>query len=140
MKICPLPSAVVFLCVALFVSASAVRAQSVSVSISPSTITNEGEEATITLTISPPPSRNIAVNLIMTGSAALGSDYVLIGDFNKAGQVLIAAGQSTSTITLHSLYDDDGAFNETAVANIIGGKRYRVGSPSHAQVTIENKP
>jgi hypothetical protein len=114
--------------------------QSVSVSVSPATITNEGEEATIILTVSPPPSRNIAVNLIMTGSAALDSDYVLIGDFNRAGQVLIAAGQSTSTITLHSLCDDDGKFSETAIANTIGGKRYRVGSPSHAQVVIENKP
>jgi len=140
MKICPFPSAVALGCVALFVSASAVRAQSVSVSISPSTITNEGEESTITLTVSPPPSRNIAVNLIMTGTAALGGDYVLIGDFNRAGQVIIPAGQSTSTITLHSLYDDDGRFNETAIANIVGGRRYRVGSPSHAQVTIENKP
>src|SRR6267143_1341589 len=122
MKICPFPSAVALGCVALFVSASAVRAQSVSVSVSP------------------PPSRNIAVNLIMTGTAALGGDYVLIGDFNRAGQVIIPAGQSTSTITLHSLYDDDGRFNETAIANIVGGRRYRVGSPSHAQVTIENKP
>ena len=132
---------------ALFMSAMvsltatlSVSAQSVSVSVSPSTITNEGEEATITLTISPPASRNIAVNLIMTGTAALGGDYVLIGDFNRAGQVVIPAGQSTSTITLHSLYDDDGRFNETAVANVIGGRRYRVGHPSHAQITIENAP
>jgi hypothetical protein len=140
MKTQSLSSIVILLAIAAFTTASPVRAQSVSVSASPSTITNEGEETTITLTVSPPPSRNIAVNLIMTGTAALGSDYVLIGDFNKAGQVIIAAGQSTSTITLHSLYDDDGQFNETAVCNIIGGKRYRVGSPSHAQVTIENKP
>ena len=140
MKICQRPSAFVLGCVAFFVSAASVRSQSVSVSVSPSTITNEGEEATITLTVSPPPSRNIAVNLIMTGTAALGGDYVLIGDFNRAGQVMIAAGQSTSTITLHSLYDDDGRFSETAVANVIGGRRYRIGSPSHAQVTIENVP
>ena len=140
MKTQSLSSIVLLLAIAAFTTASPVRAQSVSVSASPSTITNEGEETTITLTVSPPPSRNIAVNLIMTGTAALGSDYVLIGDFNKAGQVVIAAGQSTSTITLHSLYDDDGRSNETAVCNIIGGKRYRVGSPSHAQVKIENKP
>src|SRR5438445_493668 len=140
MKTQSLSSIVILLAIATFTIASPVRAQSVSVSASPSAITNEGEEATITLTVSPPPSRSIAVNLIMTGTAALGSDYVLIGDFNNAGQVMIAAGQATSTITLHSLYDDDGKFNETAVCNIIGGKRYRVGSPSRAQVKIENKP
>ncbi|SRR5260370_71822 len=140
MKTQSLPSVVILIAVAFFAIVSSTRAQSVSVSVSPSTITNEGEEATITLTVSPPPSRQIAVNLIMTGSAALGGDYVLIGDFNRAGQVVIAVGQSTSTITLHSLYDDDGRFSETAVANVIGGRRYRIGSPSHAQVTIENKP
>ncbi len=133
-------STLILLALAAFTSASPVRAQSVSVSASPSTITNEGEEATITLTVSPPSSRNIAVNFVMTGTAALGSDYVLIGEFNKAGQVVIPAGQSTSMITLHSLYDDDATGSETAVFNILGGKRYRVGSPSRAQVTIENKP
>ena len=133
-------SAILISAVVSFIATSPVRAQSVSVSVSPSTITNEGEEATITLTVSPPASGNISVNLIMTGTAALGSDYVLIGGFNQAGQVVIAAGQSTSTVTLHSLYDDDGRFNETAVANVIGGRRYRVGHPSHAEVTIENRP
>ena len=140
MKIYPLPSAVIFVGVALFVSASLVRAQSVSVSVSPSTITNEGEDSTVTLTVSPPASRNIAVNLVLTGTAAPGSDFALIGNFNRSGQVLIPAGQPTATLTLHSLYDDDGRFSEFVVFNVIGGKRYRVGSPSHAQVTIENKP
>jgi hypothetical protein len=140
MKIQSLPSAAISFCVGIFLSVSSAGAQSVSVSASPISITNEGEESTITLTVAPPPSRNIAVNLIMTGTAALGSDYVLIGDFNKAGQVIIPAGQSTSMITLHSLYDDDGGFNEAAVFNVVGGKRYRVGSPSHVQVTIENRP
>ncbi len=128
------------LVVGIILTASSVRAQTVNVSASPSTITNEGEESTITLTISPPPARNIAVNFAMTGTARLGSDYVLIGDFDTMGRVLIAAGQSTSTITLHALFDDDGHFNETTVFNIIGGNRYRIGRPSHVQVTIQNQP
>ena len=76
----------------------------------------------------------------LTGTAAPGFDYVLLGAFNSHHQVVIPAGQATATLTLHSLYDDDGRFNEFAVFNVIGGRRYRVGSPSHAQVTIENKP
>ena len=140
MKIQSLPSAVALLGIAMFATALSARAQSVSVTASPTMITNEGEETTITLSVSPPPSRNIAVNFVMTGTAALGSDYVLIGDFNQAAQVMIAAGQSTSTITLHSLYDDDGKFRETAIFNLFGGRGYRVGSPSRAQVTIQNVP
>jgi hypothetical protein len=139
MKTRSLPSVVVLVCVGLLVCASA-RAQSVSVSVSPSTITNEGDESSVTLTVSPPASRPINVNLVLTGTAALGSDFVLIGNFNRSHQVVIPAGQPTATVTLHSIYDDDGAFNEFVVFNVIGGKRYRVGSPSHAQVTIENKP
>jgi hypothetical protein len=76
----------------------------------------------------------------MTGTATLGSDYVLIGDFNKSAQVFIPVGQSSSMITLHSLFDDDGIRKETAIFNILGGERYRVGFPSRAQVTIENQP
>ena len=140
MKIQSLPSAVALLGVAMFATALSVHAQSVSVTASPTTITNDGEETTITLSLSAPASHNIALNFAMTGTATLGSDYVLVGDFNKSAQVVIPVGQSSSMITLHSLFDDDGTRKETAIFNILGGERYRVGFPSRAQVTIENEP
>lgn len=139
MKIQSLRSAVALLGVAMFATALSVHAQSVSVTASPTTITNEGE-TTITLSLSAPASHNITLNFAMTGTATLGSDYVLIGDFNKSAQVFIPVGQSSSMITLHSLFDDDGIRKETAIFNILGGERYRVGFPSRAQVTIENQP
>jgi hypothetical protein len=133
-------SAVLLICVLGLVAISSARAQKVSVSASPTVITNEGEESTITLTVSPPSSRQLAVNVVLTGTAFNGSDFLVLGSFNRSGQVIIPAGQATQTLTLHSLYDDDGRFSEFVVFNVIGGKHYRIGSPSHVQVTIENKP
>jgi hypothetical protein len=116
-------------------------AQSVSISASPTTITNEGDQSTITLTVSPPASRQLSVNLVATGTAALGIDYVVIGNFNKQNQLVIPAGSSTATLTLQSLVDDnDGTLKETAVINVIGGRFYSVGRPPRAQVKIENQP
>lgn len=126
--------------VGIFFSASLLHAQSVSVSASPALITNEGEESTIALTISPPSPRELSVNFALTGTAAIGSDYVLVGEFRAFHQVVVPADQSTVTVILHTLDDDDGRFFEFAVFNILGGRRYRVGSPSHARVTIENVP
>ncbi len=114
----------------------------ITVSAFPTTITNEGEEATFTLTISPPSSRQLAVSFMMGGSAAQNSDYVLIGNFNKSGQLIIPSGQSSTTVTLHSLLEeggDDGPnSSETAVFNLLKGKRYQVGTPNSATVTIQN--
>lgn len=132
--------AVVLSC-AFFGVTPCLLAQSVSISASPTTITNEGDQSTITLTVSPPASRQLAVNLVATGTAALGIDYVVIGNFNKQNQLVIPAGSSTATLTLQSLVDDnDGTLKESAVLNVIGGRFYRVGRPSHAQVTIDNQP
>lgn len=128
------------LCLSIVGPAPLARAQTLRVSASPANITNEGEESIFTLAISPAPLRNIAVNFVMTGNAGLDSDYVLIGDFNNSGQVVIFAGHTTSTITLHAFSDDDPKSKETAVFNLLGGKGYKVGLPSRAQVTIQNIP
>jgi hypothetical protein len=115
-------------------------AQSVSVSAAPSTITNEGEEAVFTLTISPPSSRQILLNFVMTGTAVLHRDYVLNGNFNKSRQVVIPPGQSTAMVTLHALYRDQPLASQSAIFNILNGRRYHVGSPDSAKVRIENQP
>jgi hypothetical protein len=101
-------------------------------------ITNEGQDSTITFTVSPPSSKNLGINIGFTGSATPGSDYTLAGQFNRSGQVFILAGQSSVTLTLHSFYDDDPKFRETAIINILGGSGYRIGSPSRTTVTIQN--
>jgi hypothetical protein len=120
-------------------TATVLAGPSISVSAFPTKITNEGQEATFTLSLSSPASRRIGVHIFMTGTAANGSDYVLIGNFNKDGQAIINAGQSSATITLHSFSQDfDPTPTETAILNILGGNRYQIGFPSRAQVAIQN--
>lgn len=125
---------------AVLSASAALAGPRVSVSAFPMMITNEGEDATFTLTASPTPMRRAGVNFVMTGTATLGRDYSLTGNFNKDGQIVIEAGQTSTTVTLHSLSDDPRPPVETATMNIIGGKRYQIGSPSHATVRIENLP
>jgi hypothetical protein len=122
-------------------ASSAVAGSRVSVSVWPSQITNEGEEATFRLTASPTPTRRIAVNIFMSGSATNGFDYTLSGPFNKNGQVVFEAGQNTVMVILHAFSDDPRPPVETATMNVYGGgKGSSPGSPSHATVKIENVP
>jgi hypothetical protein len=122
----------------LLCALSSSLAQSVTVSASPSVITNEGDESTLTFTISPPASRNLALNYVLTGSAAPGADYTLEGTFTRSGQIFVPAGQSTVTVTLHTFFDDDPFASEFAVFSLVHGRHYSVGFPSRARVDIEN--
>ncbi len=132
-------SAVLLLCVIGFVAVSSVGAQTITVSAAPSVITNAGDETTLTLTISPPSPRRLEVQFFLSGTAAYGSDYILVGQFNRAGRFIVPAGQSTATITVHSFYDDDRpGTEESVIFTLHNGRKYRVGSPSRAEVTIEN--
>jgi hypothetical protein len=113
---------------------------SISVAVSPPHVTNEGEEATFTFTLSAPSSRKIAMNFLLSGAATLGNDYILIGKFNKTGQLVIPAHQTGVTVTLHTLVQDieNDPQPQFAALNIVDGPRYRAGTPSQAIVRIEN--
>ena len=131
--------AVLLFCLAGLVVSPARAQSTISVSASPSVITNAGEQSTITLTVSPPSPTKLSVQFFLTGTAAYGSDYVLTGNFTKTGQARILPGQSTATLTLYSFYDDDRpGTEETVIFTLTHGRKYRVGSPSRAQITIEN--
>jgi hypothetical protein len=139
MKTKRFPSLAASIAIALFAVAASAHAQTLSVTASPSTITNAGDEATFTITVSPPSPINLSVNFVMSGTAKLGRDYALVGDFNRYAQIQIAAGHATTTVTLHAFYDDDKpGSHETAIFNLFAGPKYRVGTPSSAQVTIQN--
>src|SRR5450755_3583847 len=77
----------------------------ITVSVAPSTVSNVGEDAVYTLALSTPTSKKIQVNFIMRGTATLGSDYFLFGNFNQFGQIVIPTGQSSATVTLHTQDD-----------------------------------
>jgi len=140
MKTKSLPSLFILLALAVFGSVSSARAQSVSVFASPSTITNAGDESQLTFVLSSPSPRDILVKLMTSGSAAPGGDYVLFGtNLTSDGRVWIPAGETSANIYLHAFADGDPPnTSEVAKITILRNRRYQIGSPSSATVTIDN--
>jgi hypothetical protein len=68
-------------------------------------------------------SQLVTVNYSMRGTATNGIDYTLDG---TAGQVTIAAGQSSATVTLHAIADHLKERNETAIMAVISGPDYNL--------------
>jgi hypothetical protein len=128
---------VVFL-VATTAATTCFAGPTITVSVSPSTVTNQAQDATITLSLSTPTSKKIQVNFQMSGTATPGQDYVLLGNFDQFGRIVIPTGQSSATVTLHTLDDDGSKKSEKATFSLIGGDAYHVGRPSSATVTILN--
>ena len=74
----------------------------------------------------------------MRGSATNAVDYTLDG---TAGQVTIAAGQNSATVTLHSIADHVNERNETAVMALSSGSGYKIPKRgAKATLTILNGP
>ena len=72
----------------------------------------------------------------MRGTAVNGTDYTLDG---TAGQVTIPGGQTSATVTLHSIADNVKEKNETAIMVPSSGGGYKL--PKHgtkATLTIIN--
>ncbi len=122
--------------VGIFVALSATTsfAGSITVTASPTQITDQGEEAIFTIHVSPAPLGRRALNFFMSGTAIMGSDYVLFGSLSR-GQIVIEPGVTDTPITLHS-FDGDGYFKRSATLNLLGGR----GPHNHATVHIENVP
>jgi hypothetical protein len=108
----------------------------VTVSVSPTSVT-EGSDATFTVASSFVLSQAVTVNYSMRGTAQNGTDYTLTG---TAGQVTIAAGQSSATVTLHSIADHVQERSETAIMALLAGSGYGVPKPGKATLKILNAP
>jgi hypothetical protein len=109
----------------------------ITVSVSPSSVV-EGSDATFTISSSVVVSQTLTVNYSTRGSATNGVDYTLSG---MPGQVTIAAGQNSTTVTLHSIADHVSEKNETAVMALASGSGYKI--PKHGAkttLTILNGP
>ena len=61
----------------------------------------------------------------MSGQAILGTDYTLSG---TPGRVTIPAGQSSATVTMHSIEDNDERVdrNEAATMTLSKGAGYKL--------------
>ena len=109
----------------------------VSVAVSESPITSAYENAVFTVTLSEPAPRAIGVAFFMSGGAMSGSDYLLFGNFDGRGHIVIPAGETSAAVTLHTLFKDPSQPQLQATLNLLHGGHYRLGSPRHAQLLIE---
>jgi outer membrane biosynthesis protein TonB len=108
----------------------------ISVSVSPGSVI-EGNDATFTISSSAPVSQSLTINFSMRGTAMNGNDYTL----STVGQVTISAGQSSTTVTLHSIADHVKERNETAVMALSSGAGYKLPKRgAKATLTIQNAP
>jgi len=73
----------------------------------------------------------------MRGTAQNGVDYTLTG---TSGQVTIAAGQSSATVTLNAIADHVKERNESAIMALANGTGYKIPKPAKATLTILNAP
>ena len=74
----------------------------------------------------------------MRGTALNGTDYSLYG---TAGQVTIVPGNSSATVTLHSIADRVREGNETATMVVTSGSGYKLPKiGAKATLTILNGP
>ena len=81
--------------------------------------------------------QSLTVNYFMGGTATQGSDYTLTG---TPGHVTVPAGQSSTTIALHSMADQLQERNETASLILTSGTGYKLPKRPKAVVTIVNVP
>jgi hypothetical protein len=114
----------------------------VSVNVSPSIVDREAlQPAQFTVSLSAPAPRDIGVVFFMSGTARLGFDYTLSGNFNHSGQIVVPAGQTFTTVTLTPRRLDARFLQENALMNIVHDTlsvhTYRLGSPTRANVIIE---
>ena len=87
----------------------------VNLSVSPAAVV-EGGRVTITLTATPTPTAELEVGLRIGGDVTVDDDYIDIDE-----TIVIAAGETTTSIEVVTLVDDDLEPNEDLKLEIVGG-------------------
>ena len=87
----------------------------------------------VRINLSPAPSSNITLSYSVGGSATAGSDYNTL-----SGEKTVAAGSTSTTITIYIIDDTIEDTGETLILTLSSGTAYTVGSPSTFTLTITN--
>nr|WP_242081595.1 putative Ig domain-containing protein [Xanthomonas indica] len=107
---------------------------SASIAVSPASVAEDGSANlvyTVTLSQASPSALSIGFNV--GGTATSGTDYAAVNS-----PLVIAAGQTSGTITIDPTPDTTVEPDETVVISLNAGSGYTVGSPSSATGTILN--
>jgi parallel beta-helix repeat protein len=105
----------------------------ITVSAAPTQV-QKGNDATFTVSSSVVVSQPITANYSMRGTAQNGIDYTLSGTFGRA---TIAAGQNSTTVTLHAMANGKTK-NKTAIMVLNAGTDYKLPRSARVTVTITN--
>jgi trimeric autotransporter adhesin len=115
----------------LALTITAAQAGTVAVAASDANASEAGPDPGVfTITRTGSTAAALAVSFTLGGTATNGTDYTSVG-----GNVTIAAGQASATVTITPLADALTEGNETVVLTLAAGS-YTVGQPNAATVTI----
>ena len=114
---------------------------SVSLNASTSSISENGGQVTVTATLSAPSGFDTSVPLTFTGTAAYGTNYLVVGQaFNPNTQsLLIKAGQTSQSIQLIGVSDGLYGPNLTVVVGVGPTGPTLLNSPVNVQI-LESTP
>ncbi|OLG40041.1 hemagglutinin [Xanthomonas oryzae pv. oryzae] len=107
---------------------------SASIAVSPASVTEDGATNLLyTVTLNQPSPTALSIGFGVGGTATSGTDYAAVNS-----PLVIAAGQTTGTITINPTADSTVEPDETVVISLNAGSGYTVGSPNSATGTILN--
>ncbi|PPU76661.1 putative Ig domain-containing protein [Xanthomonas cucurbitae] len=105
-----------------------------SIAVSPASVAeNGGNNLLYTVTLSQAPTSPVSIGFVTGGSATSGTDYTAVNS-----SLVIAAGQTTGTITIVPSPDTTAEPDETVTITLDNGSGYLVGAPASATGTIAN--
>ncbi|MBB4656325.1 uncharacterized protein YhjY with autotransporter beta-barrel domain [Xanthomonas sp. F14] len=105
-----------------------------SIAVAPSSVAEDGATNLIyTVTLDQAAPSAVSVAFSVGGTATSGTDYAAV-----SSPLVIAAGQTTGTITINPTADSTIEPDETVVLTLASGTGYNVGSPNSATGTILN--
>ncbi|TQU07147.1 Calx-beta domain-containing protein, partial [Xanthomonas perforans] len=107
---------------------------SASIAVSPASVSEDGATNLLyTVTLNQPSPTALSIGFGVSGTATSGTDYAAV-----SSPLVIAAGQTTGTITINPTADSTVEPDETVVISLNTGSGYTVGSPNSATGTILN--
>ncbi|TNJ32880.1 beta strand repeat-containing protein, partial [Arenimonas terrae] len=105
-----------------------------TISVSPANVAEDGAPNLVyTVTLNQASFSAVSVNYAISGTATNGTDYATI-----ASPLVIAAGNTTGTVTINPTADATIESNETATLTLAAGAGYTVVAPNSATGTILN--
>ncbi|MBB4128700.1 uncharacterized protein YhjY with autotransporter beta-barrel domain [Xanthomonas translucens] len=105
-----------------------------SIAVSPASVSEDGSANLVyTVTLDQPSVSALSIGFSVGGTATSGTDYATVNS-----PLVIAAGQTSGTITVNPTPDTTVEPDETVVISLNAGTGYTVGSPNNATGTILN--